>query len=489
MQKRRMWWRVDWKRFLPFAIPVLFLTVGVSLASWTTPIEIASSVDDELLPTAAPYDSNQLWTVWWTEVDPIGVRVEGNSFDGDTWSGVITIAPDTLTTDLFYSSPGVTVDSSGNIWVAWYHGSHPVASQFDWGVYTTVYDGFVWSEPSLAESALASHVKMATRSDGTVFLFWSQDTLCSDGMWGCTSVYMAWYNGATWSPPYPVALSHRGPSYDLGYYSSSMAADDSGGIWLAYVGYALPDTGGMGLTIIVDYFKGDSLENRHSLGTGYGSLLGPRMAVDADSDVWLVWSEYAGGNHDIYYSGPMGFGRLTTEPGIDFQPSLTCDDSGRVWVAWTSASGGQENIRVARYDGSKWEREYVTADPQYYDTNPFILADNTGRVWVFWQRDDGRDENICASYFYGQMEGVNSETYPARSAHPLALRAYPNPFRRNAIVTCTESRRCGIRISIHDVAGRIVQRTCSPVIGDGLKPGVYFLRADDCKPIKVMKVE
>ena len=74
----------------------------------------------------------------------------------------------------------------------------------------------------------------------------------------------------------------------------------------------------------------------------------------------------------------------------------------------------------------------------------------------------------------------------ASSTIRLPVRPVPNPFMSYATVPGRESER----FNLYDVSGRKVGTYKGDRIGEGLAPGVYFLRPADhsAKPLKVLKL-
>jgi hypothetical protein len=66
------------------------------------------------------------------------------------------------------------------------------------------------------------------------------------------------------------------------------------------------------------------------------------------------------------------------------------------------------------------------------------------------------------------------------------LKACPNPF----VFLTTLPGHGGERFSLYDISGRKVGTYRGDRIGEGLRAGVYFLRAEsgDAKPVRIVKV-
>lgn len=65
------------------------------------------------------------------------------------------------------------------------------------------------------------------------------------------------------------------------------------------------------------------------------------------------------------------------------------------------------------------------------------------------------------------------------------IRIAPNPFTYSASVT-GKSKTVGI--SIYDLSGRLVEESKDNIIGRNLKKGIYFVKIEDHKPVKIVKL-
>jgi hypothetical protein len=84
--------------------------------------------------------------------------------------------------------------------------------------------------------------------------------------------------------------------------------------------------------------------------------------------------------------------------------------------------------------------------------------------------------------------GVGVEEEPGQTVTSVNLvKVTPNPFISFATIPGHEAER----FALYDVSGRRVGTYRGDRIGEGLKAGVYFLRAEkgDRKPVRVVKVK
>jgi hypothetical protein len=82
--------------------------------------------------------------------------------------------------------------------------------------------------------------------------------------------------------------------------------------------------------------------------------------------------------------------------------------------------------------------------------------------------------------------GVNEETAPKQISAVKMVRVVPNPFVTFATIPGYEREI----FSLYDATGKLVGTCRGGRIGEGLAPGVYFLKAAnrDSKPLRVVKV-
>jgi hypothetical protein len=203
--------------------------------------------------------------------------------------------------------------------------------------------------------------------------------------------------------PQSVAIT-RGPE-DNDQPAAVRGAD--GRIWVAYVAYqhAKPiDTKAAQETkdfsTLVAEGNGDQVRLVCFDGKTWGepiavtpsglSVWRPAVAVDGRGAVWVIWSQEADGNWDLYArrldptSGRLGQPeRLTNDPGADINPiAVTQPTSGKVYVVWQGWRAGNFQILVTSLEGAKAaaEKRLTTAPANHWA--PAAAFDSKGKLHV-----------------------------------------------------------------------------------------------------------
>lgn len=183
---------------------------------------------------------------------------------------------------------------------------------------------------------------------------------------------------------------------------------------------------------------------------------------------------------------------LAHGPDLVGRPGVASD--GNSWLlAW-------EDYRLTfriygtlvRPDGSSlYPNGLALSDPGSVQYDPVVAWDG-GRYLCLWE--DDRNQAIGdTSDIYGvfldtlaQRSGVIEKSAVASPISRFPFSVRPNPFISFAIVPGHE----GERFALYDISGRKVGIYKGDRIGEGLSPGVYFLKPDDKGggPLRIVKV-
>jgi uncharacterized delta-60 repeat protein len=204
----------------------------------------------------------------------------------------------------------------------------------------------------------------------------------------------------------------------------------------------------------------------NSYGNWYQVYL---IKTNASGDT--LWTRTYGGTE-----AEEGFSvRQTTEGGYivaGYTPSF--GNGIQVYLIKTNAGG--DTLWTRTYGGAGDDRGYSvrqTSDGGYIvagETNSF---GNGGQVYLIKTNANGSS---------GVEEARNAE-FGMRNAE---LRITPNPFTSFATLPGHEAER----FSLYDVSGRKVGTYQGDRVGEGLAPGVYFLRQEGkyAEPLRIVKI-
>jgi hypothetical protein len=242
---------------------------------------------------------------------------------------------------------------------------------------------------------------------------------------------------ATILPP----ISIDGPSPAVGELGGVAQAEDGTG------GVAYVRTEGGNRHIYAARFDGRTWSAPQRLDTGlpYDSF-SPRIAAASDGRLVAVWAQRTYEGIDALYSAvlPRGGTRWQAPTMIDFNigpaelasPSLAMNPGGAALVAYRAvdtdpnrqatlpAGTVAAQIRVARFDGTRWQKLGVPANRNVAtpvpapsgDNQPRIAIDDTGNGSIAWQEpDDDFVPRIWARRIFG------TRYTPAQAVSPLQV--------------------------------------------------------------------
>jgi len=275
--------------------------------------------------------------------------------------------------------------------------------------------------------------------------------------------------------------------------------------------------------------------------------LSPSIAA-FDSMVYIVWHDFRDDNWEIYYKRSTNWGlswssdiRLTNHTFWSQYPSIAasgsgvhvvwngywddCDifykrstDGGTTWLSDTNITAAPlnsyypsiaaygPNIHVVWDDlrnvndeiyfkcstdgGSTWSVDTnLTNIPDSFSIYPSVAVSGTVVHTVWMDNRDTHWDN-CEIYYKrnptGNPIGIETPNLAEENIPYSPFRTTPNPFTTFAFISGHE----GENFALYDVSGRRVGVYRGDRIGEGLRAGVYFVRAEEGKrkPLRVVKI-
>lgn len=228
----------------------------------------------------------------------------------------------------------------------------------------------------------------------------------------------------------------------------------------------------------------------------------PSVARDSAGRVVVVWVDMRNGGHDIYgqrydSDGSAIGGNFmindNTPSFYRYNPSVACAPSGgRFVVCWTDINldGDTEVMGQGFLDGSAAGSNFlVTEADMFYYNHQYTYRSNVAAndqlvafTWTDNRRHKGYD--VYAKLVDWAYTGVTG--FPGQWGAQLSLQAYPNPFR--SVMTLNAPVDGFV---VYDVVGRRVAAVKGRVwngrnpMGSLVPNGIYFIKAEGYKPLKV----
>lgn len=148
------------------------------------------------------------------------------------------------------------------------------------------------------------------------------------------------------------------------------------------------------------------------------------------------------------------------------------------------------DIYATGYAVYNWSRNDINARYNYWGTTDSAAI--AGKIYDYY------NDSWCGIVYYipfltepvqGIEETINRKLQNAR----LNLKVYPNPFWQN--IWYEGSRGESINSEIYDLSGRLIRKTSKglwngkDLNGKEVPSGIYFLKAQSYKPVKVVKLK
>jgi RHS repeat-associated protein len=223
----------------------------------------------------------------------------------------------------------------------------------------------------------------------------------------------------------------------------AIAADGAGNVYVIWKRVYYSGTHRANIFLARSADNGESWSEEIRINDSEGDVCSwarkPDIAVDENSNLYVVWTDCRDTNEDIYFrrstDGGVTWGaasRVNDDPGTSSQsePAIAMDGVGRVYVVWTDYRNGDRDIYFSRSTdgGQTWSANVRVNDDGGTENqrHPDLAVDEASNAYAVWE--DWRDSvtERCDIYFarrdadtglWGQNVRINKDTNGAYQFH------------------------------------------------------------------------
>jgi hypothetical protein len=241
--------------------------------------------------------------------------------------------------------------------------------------------------------------------------------------------------------------------------------------------------------------SGDTLWTRTYGGMSYDYSYSVQQTSDGGYIVAGRTESFGNGLSDVYLiktnvSGDTLWTRTYGGASWDYGYSVQqASDGGYIVAGWTLSFGNTRQVYLIKTNASGdtlWTRTYGGASYDYgYSVQQ---SSDEGYIVAGWTESFGNGWQVylIKTDSLGRSTGVEETAEGRGQKLEVWITATPNPFTIFTTVPGHEAER----FSLYDISGRKVGTFRGDRVGEGLRAGVYFVRAEggEGKPVRVVKV-
>ena len=266
-------------------------------------------------------------------------------------------------------------------------------------VFLRILSGGSWSAPEEVSPSPGDffRVSMGVDGEGGLLVFWSARDGAKWDIWGRRK------SGGAWSSPEKISTEGSNTFHRA-------ASGGNGDVFVVWQSFGESNSDIWGRR-----WRNGAWSNPQQLSQSPANDWEPFVAAGADGSGVVVWDSYHKGNYDVFArtfepnaAGPIQ--QLTTSPRFQAHATAAIDPQGRAWVAWDESGTNwgkdqgylitpplgvplhqERSMRVAMWDGSKWQEPKKKLDPFYpyqlYPNfeNPQLAFDGQGMLNVVFR--------------------------------------------------------------------------------------------------------
>jgi len=453
---------------LELLVLTVFLSLGNRLCAQTGQIiRISDDPDDDVNPQIIVDNEDRIWIFWESERSGTW-NIYARYVERGMISDLTTITRNTPEKSGHYA---VTIDSKGDIWVAWclntYEPQEPGA------ILIKKYDGFQWSTPDTI-CCFGFYPAMCSGIDSSVWIFWRSGV---DGEG--PHIWTRYYDGSSWGDSTIVLYGTFAGVYYEFYDGPLKATGTQSNIpWVLCMAHGHV-SGNIDWDTVTAAFYQDTCWSKVKVASGYQPY---DIGTDNSGQIYIAYTSYCDTagikNYLKSYSGSTEefVKKWTLEKGRDFSLS---DNSDNLAITWSYHNSVFAQIMM---DTLLSKPKLIYADSVStisYRQKPVLVLDNLSNIWIAWQAlvDDEKDifvTSIPCTTFTAVSSGISFSSNQFLS--PRLFQNYPNPFNASTIICYELSQPSFVILEIYNLLGQRVRT----LVNERKLPGIYRVSWNGC---------
>ena len=316
---------------------------------------------------------------------------------------------------------------------------------------------------------------IAIDGSGNMHIVWQDDTPGNWDIYYCCAQYCSSVSDI-------INLSTNGNASDIYPSIGIYNGDEVHVVWERYDPSCYSP-----YSIVHRYLSDETWSEEDTLaGSTHIPLHHPSLDFSHGEDsLSAAWEDSSLGKSDVYFFKGNG-GNWPTQ-GESKHPVVSTMGTTWSYAFWEDNSDGYNDIYCYHYYSmTGWcfykFRDVIADEDMYYPS--------VANCYVVWTQGDSAPYKVMYACDGYPVEVEKSHTINEKTPR---LEVYPNPFTTQISVKCLGiSEKQEIILTIYDVSGRVVKSFPLSAnymsVSTDLKPGIYFLKADFCRPMKIVKL-
>jgi hypothetical protein len=364
---------------------------------WTNPAGITDNISPDGQYASGPQvamDDNGNAIIVWSQSNGTNDQIFKSEYRSGTWTHPTSLTDNISPDGQDARSPQVAMDNNGNVIVVWQQSDGTKLQ-----IFKSEYRGGVWTHPaSLAvnispDGQSATGPYVAMDNNGNAIIVWQQNDGAKD------QIYKSEYRGSAWT--HPISLADNISPDGQHAVGPRVAMDDNENVIIVWY-----QSDGTRIHIFKSEYRGGAWSSPISITNNTSEdACGPQPSMDNNGNAIIIWQQYDLAHQEISKSEYRG--GVWTNPAylaeLTGYFSVAMGDNEDAIIAWCQSDGTDDQIFKSEYRGGAWTNPVGLTDnisPDGFNASEVQTdMDNDGSVIIVWSQSNGTNNQIFKSEY------------------------------------------------------------------------------------------